>query len=275
MDTEPTPDTAGSGTPPSHEYAADVELASRLARAAVQLLERMRTELGSQGAAVDAVRKAGDRQSHEFLTGALARERPDDAVLSEEGVDDPVRLDADRVWIVDPLDGTREFGEGRDDWAVHVALWKRKSGARSADGLVAGAVGLAGGEVLRSDPAPERPAVELGATPRVVASRTRAPAVVDAVVEALQGRKLLMGSAGAKIAAVIRGDADAYVHDGGQWEWDSAAPVAVALAAGFTACRLDGAPLVYNLARPYLPDLMVCRPELAEQVLAVTRSFQG
>jgi 3'(2'), 5'-bisphosphate nucleotidase len=228
----------------------------------------LRADLGSQGADVDAVRKAGDRRSHEFLMDALARERPDDAVLSEEGVDDPARLDAERLWIVDPLDGTREFGEGRDDWAVHVALW-----SRVADGLAGGAVGLAGGVVLRSDPAPQRPAVDSATPPRVIASRTRAPAVVDAVVEAMHGQKLLMGSAGAKIAAVVRGDADVYVHDGGQWEWDSAAPVAVALAAGFTACRLNGAPLVYNLARPYLPDLLVCRPELADQVLAVTRSL--
>ena len=100
-----------------------------------------------------------------------------------------------------------------------------------------------------------------------MASRTRAPAVVDDVVAALGGVKVPLGSAGAKIAAVIRGEAEAYVHAGGQWEWDSAAPVAVAHAAGVVATRLDGSPLRYNQPHPYLPDLIVCRPELAEQVL--------
>jgi 3'(2'), 5'-bisphosphate nucleotidase len=193
-------------------------------------------------------------------------------VLSEEGVDDAARLTADRVWIVDPLDGTREFGEGRADWAVHVALWVRSGagGPSEDDGTLAvGAVGLPGGTVLSSHPAPTLPPAGEGPI-RVLASRTRAPAIVDDVVAALGGLKVPLGSAGAKIAAVVRGEAEVYVHAGGQWEWDSAAPVAVAHAAGVVTTRLDGSPLRYNRSHPYLPDLLVCRPELAEQVLAVT-----
>jgi 3'(2'), 5'-bisphosphate nucleotidase len=242
---------------------SDAEFAARLAKDAVRLLEALRVEMA--GADVDALRKAGDRRSHEFLMAAFAEGRPDDAVLSEEGVDDPARLDAARVWIVDPLDGTREFGEGRGDWAVHVALWTAE-----ADDLVLGAVGLPDGETLTSSPAPPSPGGWTGA-PRVVASRTRAPAVVDDVVTALAGEKVPLGSAGAKIAAVVRGEAEAYVHAGGQWEWDSAAPVAVARAAGVTATRLDGSPLRYNQANPYLPDLVVARADLAGKVLAAVR----
>lgn len=243
---------------------SDAEFAARLAADAVRLLEDLRAELA--GADIDTVRKAGDRRSHEFLMAAFAEGRPDDAVLSEEGVDDPARLQAARVWIVDPLDGTREFGEGRSDWAVHVALWTAE-----ADDLVLGAVGLPDGVTLTSSPPPAASEGFSGA-PRVVASRTRAPAVVDDVVEALDGVKVPLGSAGAKIAAVVRGDAEAYVHAGGQWEWDSAAPVAVARAAGVVATRLDGSPLRYNQPHPYLPDLVVARADLADDVLAAVRA---
>ncbi|HSP39189.1 MAG TPA: 3'(2'),5'-bisphosphate nucleotidase CysQ [Frankiaceae bacterium] len=246
---------------------SDADLAGRLATDAVLLLESLRAQM--EGQDVDAVRNAGDRRSHEFLMAAFAAHRPGDAVLSEEGVDDPVRLTADRVWIVDPLDGTREFGEGRSDWAVHVALW-----TAAADDVVLGAVGLPGGVTLTSDPAPFTPSPSAGA-PRVVASRTRAPAVVEVVVDALDGVMVPLGSAGAKIAAVVRGDAEAYVHAGGMWEWDSAAPVAVARAAGVIATRLDGSPLRYNQPHPYLPDLIVARADLAEQVLAAARSAAG
>jgi 3'(2'), 5'-bisphosphate nucleotidase len=196
---------------------------------------------------------------------ALAAQRPDDAVLSEEGADDPIRLNATRVWIVDPLDGTREFSElGRDDWAVHVALWQ--SGE-----LIAGAVALpAQGVTLATPDVPAPPAAPT--TPRIVVSRTRPPAVALAVRDALNGTLVEMGSAGAKVASVVQGLADVYVHAGGQYEWDSAAPVAVARAAGLHTSRIDGSPLVYNRADPLLPDLVVCRPELADAVLAVTTS---
>jgi 3'(2'), 5'-bisphosphate nucleotidase len=239
----------------------DHDVARRLATEAGQLLLNVRTELVDATAAER--KSAGDKRSHDFLMEALAAERPDDAVLSEEGVDNPVRLSAERVWIVDPLDGTREFSElGRDDWAVHVALWQ--SGE-----LVAGAVALPAQGLTLATPDVAAPPVA-PATPRVVVSRTRPPAVALAVRDALGGVLVEMGSAGAKVASVVQGLADVYVHAGGQYEWDSAAPVAVARAAGLYCSRIDGSPLVYNRADPLLPDLIVCRPELADAVLAVT-----
>jgi 3'(2'), 5'-bisphosphate nucleotidase len=239
----------------------DHEVAARLATEAGQLLLAVREELAD---ATAAERKAaGDKRSHDYLTEALARARPDDAVLSEEGVDDPVRLSAQRVWIVDPLDGTREFSElGREDWAVHVALWQ-------AGALVAGAVALPAQGVTLATPDPAPPPAHSG-EPRIVVSRTRPPAVALQVRDQLNGTLVEMGSAGAKVAAVIQGLADIYVHAGGQYEWDSAAPVAVARAAGLHTSRIDGSPLEYNRADPLLPDLVVCRPEYADAVLAVT-----
>ena len=241
--------------------SSDHEVAARLATEAGQLLLAVREELAD---ATAAERKAaGDKRSHDYLMEALARERPDDAVLSEEGVDDPVRLSAQRVWIVDPLDGTREFSElGREDWAVHVALWQ-------AGALVAGAVALPAQGVTLATPDPAPPPAHSG-EPRIVVSRTRPPAVALQVRDQLNGTLVEMGSAGAKVAAVIQGLADIYIHAGGQYEWDSAAPVAVARAAGLHTSRIDGSPLEYNRADPLLPDLVVCRPEYADAVLAVT-----
>ena len=240
----------------------DHELAARLASEAGRLLLDVRTELAD---ATEAERKAaGDKRSHDFLMGALAAERPGDAVLSEEGADNPVRLSAQRVWIVDPLDGTREFSElGRDDWAVHVALWQ-------AGELVAGAVALPAQRITLATPTVTPPPATAD-QPRIVVSRTRPPAVALAVRDALDGTLVEMGSAGAKVASVVQGISDIYVHAGGQYEWDSAAPVAVARAAGLHTSRIDGSPLVYNQADPRLPDLIVCRPEFADAVLAVTK----
>ena len=257
---------------------SDHQVATRLATEAGLLLLNVRIELADAG---EAARKAaGDKRSHDFLMEALAAERPDDAVLSEEGADDPVRLSAERVWIVDPLDGTREFSElGRVDWAVHVALWQSGVGAfpsqavgppaRSAGGLVAGAVALPAQGITLATPAVAPPPATAG-SPRIVVSRTRPPAIALAVRDALDGTLVEMGSAGAKVASVVQGISDVYVHAGGQYEWDSAAPVAVARAAGLHTSRIDGSPLDYNQPDPLLPDLVVCRPEFAEAVLAVT-----
>lgn len=240
---------------------SDHEVAARLAAEAGRLLLAVRDELADAG---EAERKAaGDKRSHDYLMDALARERPDDAVLSEEGADNPIRLSSERVWIVDPLDGTREFSElGRKDWAVHVALWQ--SGE-----LVAGAVALPAQGVTLATPDPAKPP-EPTDKPRIVVSRTRPPAIALQVRDHLNGTLVEMGSAGAKVAAVVQGLADVYVHAGGQYEWDSAAPVAVARAAGLHTSRLDGSPLEYNRPDPLLPDLVVCRPEYADAVLAVT-----
>ncbi|MCB1264777.1 MAG: 3'(2'),5'-bisphosphate nucleotidase CysQ [Mycobacterium sp.] len=241
---------------------SDHALAARLATDAGLLLLDVRSELADAPA---VQRKAeGDRRSHEFLMAELAIARPADAVLSEEGADDPARLNARRVWIVDPLDGTREFSEpDRDDWAVHVALW--------SDGeLIAGAVALPAQGVTLATPAVPAPP-EPPATPRILVSRTRPPAAARQVADRLDGTLVEMGSAGAKVAAVVQGRAEVYVHSGGQYEWDSAAPVAVARAAGLHTSRVDGTPLRYNQADPLLPDVLVCRPQYADAVLAALR----
>jgi 3'(2'), 5'-bisphosphate nucleotidase len=225
--------------------------------------------LRARPAHADDLRKAGDRLSHEFLAAELARQRPDDAVLSEEGRDDPARLSSDRVWIVDPLDGTREFGEpGRTDWAVHVALWERGA-------LTAGAVALpAQGDMLSTAEPPPPPLVTHRPL-RVVVSRTRPPAFLQRLSATADAMLVPLGSAGAKAAAVIRGQADAYAHDGGQYEWDSAAPVAVALAAGLHASRIDGSELVYNQADPLLPDILICQAAIADPLLEAIRLARG
>lgn len=238
---------------------SDHELAAELATAAGELLLRVRLDFAEAPAAER--KAAGDKSSHDFLMKALERARPADAVLSEEGADNPVRLRAERVWIVDPLDGTREFSElDRDDWAVHVALWERGE-------LTAGAVALPAQGVTLATPDVAAPPVFAGA-PRIVVSRTRPPATALQVRDALDGVLVEMGSAGAKVAAVVQGLADVYVHSGGQYEWDSAAPVAVARAAGLHTSRVDGSPLRYNRPDPLLPDVLVCRPEYAEAVIA-------
>ena len=212
------------------------------------------------------LRKAGDRLSHEFLTAELAAHRPADAVLSEEGIDGKARLTADRVWIVDPLDGTREFGDdGRTDWAVHVALWER------GPGLTAGAVALpAQGRVLSTANPPKLPSA--GNDPlRIVVSRTRAPQLAHDVARRNGAELVPCGSAGAKVATVLDGETDVYLHAGGFYEWDTAAPVAVATAAGCHASRIDGAALTYNRENPLMPDILVCRPAIAGLLLEAIR----
>ncbi len=239
---------------------ADDVLAATLAATAGSRLLELRQRLA---AASEAERgRAGDRVSQAYLGERLAALRPDDAVLSEEAAEDPRRLSARRVWIVDPLDGTREFSElGRLDWAVHVALW--------AEGcLVAGAVTLPALGLTLSTGTVEAVPARRSDQVRLVVSRTRPPEVALAVRERLGAELVEMGSAGAKVAAVIRGEADVYLHAGGQYEWDSAAPVAVARAAGLHTSRLDGSELTYNRPDPLVPDLLVCRPELAGAVLA-------
>lgn len=208
--------------------------------------------------------KAGDAQANVLLLDLLAAERPGDAVLSEESADSDARLSADRVWIIDPLDGTREYGmEGRTDWAVHVALWER--GAVGAQ-ITAAAVAQPALSTVYSTGASKASRVERD-RPIFLMSASRPPAWGAAVADVLGADVQPMGSAGAKAMAVLRGDADAYLHDGGQWEWDSAAPVGVALAAGLHASRVDGSPLTYNAAHPYLPDLVICRADLADELL--------
>jgi 3'(2'), 5'-bisphosphate nucleotidase len=299
----------------------DHVLARDLAVAAGERLLRRR----ARGGEPDLLRQDGDRLSHEFLTAELAARCPGDVVLSEEGADNPARLAARRVWIVDPLDGTREYGEpGRTDWAVHVALWERSGGG----GLTAGAVALpARSRVLSTASPPASAAAPVpqrhechndvaittslsqpcgegerraggegegraggdgegraggdgerrgegpgeGRRVRIVVSRTRAPRLVRDISDLIDAELVPLGSAGAKVAAVVCGEADAYVHAGGFYEWDTAAPVAVARAAGFHASRIDGSPLAYNQADLMMPDILVCPPALAGVLLQAIR----
>jgi 3'(2'), 5'-bisphosphate nucleotidase len=283
----------------------DHALAADLAERAGRLL----LELRATGGDPAALRDAGDRESHEFLMAELAQARPGDAVLSEEGIDDKARLSADRVWIVDPLDGTREFGEpGRIDWAVHVALWARDAsagsaapaGSRDAGGdLIAGAVALPAQELVLSTATPmtfpadegaERPerrgsfrrpseGAPAATSPgpdahrplRMVVSRSRASDLVKGVAKLIHAELVPWGSAGAKVATVVLGENDVYLHSGGFYEWDTAAPVAVARANGFHVSRVDGSPVVYNREDPLLPDILVCRPAIAPVLLDAIR----
>lgn len=235
----------------------DAELAAHLAEQAGRILIQVRE---SGMFSPKALGKAGDQTANQFLVHALREQRPDDGLLSEEEKDNPDRLTKSRVWIVDPVDGTREYGEERADWAVHVAL--------AIDGVPAiGAVALPGlGIVLRTDqPGPVPPAPE---PLRMVVSRTRPAPQALAVAEKLGAVLVDMGSAGAKAMAVIRGEVDIYLHSGGQYEWDSCAPAAVALAHGLHASRIDGSPLRYNQADVYMPDLLICRKDHADRVLS-------
>lgn len=237
----------------------DATLAARLSHEAGLILLALRDKGELAGKELG---KEGDRLANQFLVDALRRERPDDGLLSEESKDTPERLGKRRVWIIDPVDGTREYGEARSDWAVHVGL--------AIDGVATvGAValpGLDGGTVLRSDQPRALPAA--AATPRLLVSRTRPAAEAVAVADRIGGELVPMGSAGAKAMAVVRGEAEIYLHSGGQYEWDNCAPVAVAKAHGLHCSRIDGSPLAYNQADTYLPDLLICRPEWAERVLA-------
>ena len=235
----------------------DTELAAHLAEVAGDILIKVRESGMFEGKSLG---KAGDETANQFLVHALRQQRPDDGLLSEESKDTQERLSKERVWIVDPVDGTREYGEARSDWAVHVALC---IGGRPEIGAVA-LPGL--GTVLRTDKPIDVPPA--AATPRMVVSRTRPAAEAVAVSEKIGAELVGMGSAGAKAMALVRGEAEIYLHTGGQYEWDSAAPAAVALAHGMHASRIDGSPLVYNQADTYMPDLLICRPEYAGQVLA-------
>lgn len=263
--------TAATRTP-------DQQLAVDLAIEAGRLL----VDLRSSGPTGRELGDIGDRRANTLLLERLAAARPDDAVLSEESADDLARVDADRVWIIDPVDGTREYGLGdRPDWAVHVALWER-DGDPALSRLTAAAVGLPALGVVSGVDDDEVYAAPVGnggvdgggllpprtgSRPRIVLSASRPPRFADAVAEAVGGDLVPLGSAGAKTAAVVRGEADAYIHAGGQYQWDSAAPAGVALARGFVAVRIDGTPLEYNVSDTYLPDLVVCRADLADAIL--------
>ncbi|WP_419920701.1 3'(2'),5'-bisphosphate nucleotidase CysQ [Candidatus Poriferisodalis sp.] len=245
--------------------SCDHALAASVATEAGAMLVEIRERMFNAGAGTWEVRDTGDMEAHRLIMNRLSEARPGDAILSEEGRDDHGRLSAERVWIVDPLDGTREYSEpGRSDWAVHVAL---------VEGGIptAGAVALpAVGQTLCTDPEPSLPAAS-GGRPRIVVSRSRPPAAAIIVAQALDAELMTLGSAGAKAMAVVLGMADIYAHSGGQYEWDNCAPVAVARAAGLHASRCDGSELEYNFADPWLPDVLICRREFAADSLEALR----
>ena len=261
------PGLSGRFDLPGQVIGSDHELAGAVAEEAGCALTALRADVG--GGSPDVLRELGDRLSHTLIILRLAEQRPGDAVLSEEGADDQSRLASRRVWIVDPLDGTREFGEtGRSDWAVHVALVEEGV-------LAAAAVSLpARGLVISTPAVPAVPAPSRGRL-RLVVSRSHTPREAVAIAELLDAELVHLGSAGAKTMAVVLGEADAYIHLGGQYEWDSAAPVGVALAAGLRASRVDGSPLRYNQPNPWLPDLVVCRAEVHGAVLAALRTVNA
>jgi 3'(2'), 5'-bisphosphate nucleotidase len=236
----------------------DHELAAHLANVAGKLLLDVRASGVMTGKALG---KAGDETANQFLCHAIRAQRPGDGLLSEEEKDNPERLSKSRVWIIDPVDGTREYGEERADWAVHVAL--------AVDGKpVIGAVALPGlGLVLRTDQ--PQPLTTAPAVPRMVVSRSRPANEALDLAESIGAELIPRGSAGAKAMAIVRGEADIYLHTGGQFEWDSCAPAAVAAAYGLHISRIDGSPLVYNQPDVYMPDLLICRPEWAERILAL------
>ncbi|MFN0089871.1 MAG: 3'(2'),5'-bisphosphate nucleotidase CysQ [Acidimicrobiales bacterium] len=239
----------------------DHRLAAEVATETGVLLVELRRELLAAGTSSWELEDEGDRQAHDLIMRLLTAARPGDLVLSEEGADNRARLSAERVWIVDPLDGTNEFGQPpRTDWAVHIALVIKGRPAAGAVSLPAMGITLDTGNPPATPPAEPGP-------PRVVASRWHPSAAAQVLVTGLKGRLLSMGSAGAKAMAVVMGQADVYAHSGGQYEWDNCAPVAVALAAGLHCSRIDGSELVYNNSSVYLPDFLICRPELAEVCL--------
>jgi 3'(2'), 5'-bisphosphate nucleotidase len=240
---------------------SDAALAGRLATQTGHRLIELRRQLAHRGAPSWLLMDEGDAAAHAFLAAELMSARPDDALLSEEGADDPRRLHRDRVWIVDPLDGTREYGEPqRSDWAVHVALWE--SGELSAAAVALPAMEL----TLTTDPPAAVPDVDRS-RPVVVTSRSRPSFVTAIAADAIEAEVITLGSAGAKAMAVVTGIADVYVHAGGMYQWDSAAPAAVARAAGLHVSRIDGSPIVYNEPDVWLPDFLVCREDYAEPVL--------
>ena len=270
-----TDERAHASGVPAPDLDDDGRLATTLATGAGHVLVGLRERAGTDDLPLDGkgLGAAGDAAAQAWLAEALAASRPADAVLSEEAKDDPARLAAARVWIIDPLDGTREFAEidpdgtRRTDFAVHVALWT------AGLGLTVGAVALPGRDVTFSSCTVPRVAdaaaqeVLAGSRPlRIAASRTRPPAVVGRLAERDDVELVPMGSNGVKVIAVVEGVVDAYIHAGGQYEWDSAAPVAVAHAAGLIATRLDGSPIEYNKPDPWSPDLVVCHPALVAHV---------
>jgi 3'(2'), 5'-bisphosphate nucleotidase len=244
----------------------DHAVAARIATEAGELLVRTRDNLTRLSVDTWTLKDEGDRRAHEFIVGALHEAFPDDAVLSEEGKDDPGRLEAERVWIVDPLDGTREFSEGRHDWAVHVALTE---GGRAT----AGAVALpALRRTFGTDPAAALPRRD-GGPPRMVVSRSRPPAAAMIIAQAIGAHLVALGSAGAKAMSILLGESDIYAHSGGQYEWDNCAPGVVAARAGLHVSRADGSPMTYNHPDPWLPDLLICRPEYADVSLQAIQRY--
>jgi 3'(2'), 5'-bisphosphate nucleotidase len=254
------------------QEGSDGDLAALLAEEAGQLLLSMRATVGRLAINPYQLGQHADQRANTLILDRLARARPGDAVLSEEAADDPIRLSSSRVWIIDPLDGTREYMMGRDDWAVHVALWESGSGVTAAAVALPAFGRVFATNALDADGPPPRPS---SGRPLLLVSPTRPPWFAPALAQEVGGELATMGSAGAKAMAVLCGDAVAYVHAAGQREWDSAAPVGVIRAAGYHASRIDGSELIYNQPNPYIPDFLICRADLTETLLGAIARARG
>ncbi len=240
---------------------SDSRLTNQIAEGCGNILKGVRTSGLLRGLALG---DAGDTLAQEWISRVLAQHRPDDGFLSEEDTDDLSRLDKKRVWIVDPLDGTKEFSTGRQDWAIHIALVIDGKPAHAAVGMPDLGVTFKSSEAR---------AVTGPLARRFVVSRNRPPQVASYIAEQMGYTTRGIGSAGAKAMQVLLGDFDGYIHAGGQYEWDQAAPVGVALAAGLWCSRLDGSEITFNQEDTYIPDLLICRPEIKDEVLAHAAQF--
>lgn len=265
----------------------DSELSRDVAIEAGRLLLDLRATYGDLDPAdvdtANRLRKEADRASHLLIADRISAARPDDVILSEEGKDDPARLVADRVWIVDPLDGTFEFGQGRSDFAVHIVLWVRDALSPTGARLVASTVELPAQGLTRTDI--DTPDVSFALPTdrpiRIVASRSRAPKWLPDAVAVLADRMgrevevIDVGSVGAKVNEILCGRADAYVHDTGFYEWDVAAPYAVAHRYGLHASHVGGEPIRFNQDPPYVTSLLVSIPTLLDDLTSVFAEASG
>jgi 3'(2'), 5'-bisphosphate nucleotidase len=261
---------------PVHSLTEDLalarDLAARTGARAIDLARRGRWSGRT-------LAELGDNAADGFLCGWLAAVRPNDAILSEETTDSRARLTAERVWIVDPIDGSKEYGSGGNEWAVQVALWVRGrlalgALALSGDGPVLAGICGDSDDTLGGEATPVRGTTPEPSRPRIIVSKNHTPKWAPDFAERLGGTIVTASGVGYKVARVLLGAADVYVHEGSikLYEWDTAAPEAVARAFGWNVSGLDGGELVYNRVPPTTGDFLVCRPASKTRCLEALRA---